>query len=96
VRHADAARVLPCGVNEHIELSGFVYRGRAWNIECGFFPKGNFEWALLVEGSNELEDEPALRGGPAVAWRVTKNASLTLEYLCSTCESDLAEDSKGR
>jgi hypothetical protein len=52
--------------------------------------------ALRIEGSNELEDEPALRGGPAVAWRVTKNASLTLEYPYSSYKSDLAEDSKGR
>jgi hypothetical protein len=71
-------------------------RPRAWNIEFAHYPRNDFEWSLRLEGSNEVEEAPHLRGGAAVAWRVLKNASLTLEYLRATYRRGLAEDSGNR
>jgi hypothetical protein len=65
---------------------------RAWNVELAFYPRGNFEWALRLEGSNELDGAPHLRGGVALAWRVMRNASLTLEYLRGKFRRGLGED----
>ena len=78
------------------ELDPDRNRPRAWNAELGFYPRGNFEWALRLEGSREIEDEPELRSGFAVAWRITPNASLTLEYLYATYKKGLAEDRQDR
>ena len=64
---------------------------RAWNVELGFYPAGSFEWALRVEGSNEVEDAPRLQAGVSVAWRITKTASLTLDYLRGNYKNGLAE-----
>jgi len=48
---------------------------------------------LRLEGSNEVEDAPQLQGGVSVAWRITRNASLTLEYLRGYYKQGLATDS---
>jgi len=64
---------------------------RAWNVELGFYPAGNFEWALRVEGSSDVEDAPRLQAGVSVAWRITRNASLTLDYLRGTYKRGLSE-----
>jgi hypothetical protein len=64
---------------------------RAWNVELGFYPAGSFEWALRVEGSSEVEDAPRLQAGVSVAWRITKTASLTLDYLRGNYKNGLAE-----
>ncbi|UCC56955.1 MAG: LbtU family siderophore porin [Gammaproteobacteria bacterium] len=66
-------------------------RPRAWNVELGFYPAGNFEWALRVEGSGDVEDAPRLQGGVSVAWRITRTASLTLDYLRGSYRRGLAE-----
>jgi hypothetical protein len=78
------------------ELDSDRDKPRAWNVELAFYPEGNFEWALRLEGSDELEDAPRLQGGASVAWRVTKNASITLEYLRGSFEQGLAEDDDER
>lgn len=78
------------------ELEPDRNKPRAWNVELAFYPRGKFEWALRLEGSNELDGAPHLRGGAAVAWRVMKNASLTLEYLRGTFRRGLAEDAHER
>ncbi len=54
---------------------------RAWNLEFAHFPWPSFEWALRIEGSQELEDAPELRYGAAVTWRFQRRASFSLEYL---------------
>lgn len=66
-------------------------RPRAWNIELGFYPDGDFEWALRLEGSGDVEDAPRLQGGVSVAWRITETASLTLDYLRGVYRHGLAE-----
>jgi hypothetical protein len=78
------------------ELDSDRDKPRAWNVELAFYPEGNFEWALRLEGSDEFEDAPRLQGGASVAWRVTKNASITLEYLRGSFEQGLAEDDDER
>lgn len=69
---------------------------RAWNVELAFYPGRNVELALRLEGSDELEGAPRYQGGVAVAWRFTRTASLTLEYLQGTFKQGLAEDSRER
>lgn len=78
------------------ELDADRNKPRAWNVELAFYPEGNFEFALRLEGSDELEDAPRLQGGAAVSWRVTEDASVTVEYLHGNYESGLAEDSHER
>jgi len=62
----------------------------AWNLEFVHFTHSSFEWALRVEGSQELEDEPELQLGAALTWRTGRQASLTLEYLHGRFQHDLA------
>jgi hypothetical protein len=83
-------------LSAYTELEPDRNRPRAWNVELAFYPSGNFAWALRLEGSNELDGAPHLRGGVAVAWRVIRNASLTLEYLRGTFRRGLAEDANER
>jgi len=78
------------------ELDSDRDKPRAWNVELAFYPEGDFEWALRLEGSDELEDAPRLQGGASVAWRITKYASVTLEYLRGSYEPGLAEDDDDR
>jgi len=63
----------------------------AWNAELVHFLDGyNMELAFRVERSHELEDEPSIRYGPAVTWRIGKHANLTLEYLHGEFKDGLA------
>jgi len=62
----------------------------AWNLEFVHFTHPSFEWALRVEGSQELEDEPELQFGAALTWRTGRQASLTVEYLHGRFKYDLA------
>lgn len=77
------------------ELDSDRDKPQAWNVELAFYPEGDFEWALRLEGSDELEDAPRLQGGAAVAWRVTRYASVTIEYLRGSYKAGLAEDDEG-
>ena len=56
-------------------------RPLAWNVEVARQLNRRFELAMRVEGSEELEGEPALQYGAALTWRVTEQASVTAEYL---------------
>ena len=78
------------------ELEADRNRPRAWNVELAYYPRNDFEWSLRLEGSNEVEDAPHLRGGAAVSWRFLKKASLTLEYLRATFKRGLGESSGDR
>ena len=73
------------------ELDADRDRPRAWNAEVSrSFGDEEFELALRVEGSNELEDEPHLRYGIAANWRISECAALTLEYLHGKFKGELA------
>ncbi|MEN8174152.1 MAG: LbtU family siderophore porin, partial [Pseudomonadota bacterium] len=78
------------------ELEADQDRPWAWNLELALFPAESFEWALRVEGSRELEDEPKFRAGVGMAWRVMKNTTLQVEYLRGIYERGLAEDNRER
>ncbi len=58
-------------------------RPRAWNVEVALFPQAELSVALRLEGSADLKGAPARRAGVALAWRVARNVSITLEYLHS-------------
>ena len=53
----------------------------AWNLEFASFFNPRFDWALRLEGSDELEDQPQLRYGVSVSFRAGRYGSLTLDYL---------------
>ena len=53
----------------------------AWNLEFANFLNPRFDWALRLEGSDELEDQPQLRYGVSVSFRAGRYGSLTLDYL---------------
>jgi len=78
------------------ELEADRDRPRAWNVELAFFPTRSFAAALRLEGSEELEGAPRRQAGLALTWRVTRNASLTLEYLQGRFKRGLAQDSEER
>lgn len=79
------------------ELARDRNRPRAWNAELAYFvPGSNFEIAVRIEGSAELEDAPAWQAGSAVTWRTGKYASLTLEYLHGEFSDGMAVTEDGR
>jgi hypothetical protein len=53
----------------------------AWNIEFVNFFNPYFDWAMRLEESKELEDEPQLRYGVPVCFRAGRYGSLTFDYL---------------
>lgn len=77
------------------ELDADRNRPRAWNLELSFFPVRNLEVSLRFEASKELEGAPRRQSGLAFAWRVKKNASLTVEYLSGSFQRGFAQDSSG-
>lgn len=64
----------------------------AWNIEFANFLLPRFDWALRLEGSNELEDEPQLRYGVSVSFRAGRYGSLTFDYLHGRYKHNFATD----
>ncbi len=68
-------------------------RPRAWNVEVALLPQADLSVALRLEGSADLEGAPSHRTGASLAWRVARNASVTLEYLHSR---GIAEDASRR
>lgn len=64
----------------------------AWNIELANFLSPHIDWALRLEGSRELEDQPRLRYGVSVSFRAGRYGSLTLDYLHSRFKHNFAQD----
>jgi hypothetical protein len=62
----------------------------AWNLEFANFLNPRFDWALRLEGSNELEDQPQLRYGASLSFRAGRYGSLTLDYLHSRFKHNFA------
>ena len=62
----------------------------AWNLEVAHFPMDNLSWALRIEGSHEVEEEPRLQFGIAVTGRLVEDTSLTFEFLHGRFEGELA------
>jgi len=62
----------------------------AWNLEFANFLDARFDWALRLEGSNELDDEPQLRYGVSASFRVGRHGSLTFDYLHSRFNHNFA------
>ncbi|MES9946739.1 MAG: LbtU family siderophore porin [Candidatus Thiodiazotropha sp.] len=64
------------------ELDKEINRPMAWNAEVAyFFPSSDFDLALRIESSTELEDEPEYRYGAAITWYMDRRVNLSLEYL---------------
>lgn len=66
----------------------------AWNMEFVHFVTPKIDWALRLEGSYELEDEPELQVGIALNYRLHKNIYLSTEILHGFFKDDLATDDR--
>ncbi len=64
----------------------------AWNIELAWYPQDTLQYALRLELSDELEDEPRWQYGAAVTWQPFNNLSVTLEYIRSKYKKDFVQD----
>lgn len=64
----------------------------AWNAEFVHFLHPRFDWALRVEGSEDLEDAPALQYGVAGNARLHEQVFLTVELMRGRFEGELAAD----
>lgn len=64
----------------------------AWNTEVVLYVLENVDLAFRIEGSDELEDAPALRGGVAVTWLVHDKATVTLEALRGRFKKEFVTD----
>ena len=64
----------------------------AWNVEFAYSIGPRLDWALRIEGSEELEDEPELQYGMAINARLHTQVFLTLEFLHGRFEEGLATD----
>ena len=71
-------------------------RPRSWNLELAYFPVHTIEGSLRFEGSSELEGAPRRQIGLALAWRVARKASLTVEYLRGWFKRGFAQESSER
>ena len=67
-------------------------RPSAWNLELGYFPGGAIEYMWRIEGSNELEEMPALKTGLGVTWHISANIYSTFEALYGRYKSNYVED----
>lgn len=65
------------------ELDADGQQPLAWNLEFAHFLHPNFDWALRLEGTRELEDAPKLRYGASLSFRAGRYGSLTFDYLHS-------------
>ena len=74
------------------ELDASANQPLAWNLEFAHFLHPNFDWALRLEGAQQLEDEPELRYGASISFRAGRYASLTLDYLRSHYQHNFATD----
>ncbi|MET0067150.1 MAG: LbtU family siderophore porin [Candidatus Thiodiazotropha sp.] len=64
------------------ELDPEFNHPRAWNLEFAYFlPGTDFEYAIRLEKSQELEDEPEVRYGMATTWYVNHQIIFMLEFL---------------
>lgn len=68
----------------------------AWNIEIARFPNNALEYALRLEHSDELADQPRWQYGIATTWRIQRNFSLSLEYLRGRYKKNFARDDDDR
>lgn len=91
-QHYDISLEFVQALNSFSELEEKKRRPAAWNIEYGFYPEGHFEWALRLEGSNELDGEPVLQAGIGLTWHIYKNTYLTAEVLQGQYKTDFVQN----
>lgn len=65
--------------SEEEDIKGF--KPSAYNLELAYFPQPRLQFAVRIEHSDQLEDEPEWRYGVSATWRVGKHFGLSLDYL---------------
>jgi len=77
------------------ELDETSNQPMAWNIELGIYPGGDIDWALRIEGSKELEDQPEYQLGINSTWHGSKHLSVSLDFLHGRFKHNFVEDESG-
>ncbi|MET0052945.1 MAG: hypothetical protein ABW095_17945, partial [Candidatus Thiodiazotropha sp.] len=69
-------------MGEFQEQDAKYNRPQAWNLEFSYFPPAmDFDVALRLEMSRELEDQPEVQYGVATTWYLNRQIIVMLEYL---------------
>ncbi len=66
----------------------------AYNIEVAYFPVDYLQFAVRLEHSSNLADEPKWQYGLAGAWRPLNNVTISLDYLYGTYKKAFAFDDR--
>lgn len=53
----------------------------AFDVELAYFPQPSLQFAIRIEASDELEDEPQRQYGISATWRIGKHINLAADYL---------------
>jgi hypothetical protein len=53
----------------------------AWNVELAWYPRSSYQFAVRLEHSNELSDQPEWQYGVSFSWRIHKNIGIVADYL---------------
>ncbi|MGI9285400.1 MAG: LbtU family siderophore porin [Pseudomonadales bacterium] len=72
------------------EVTGF--KPTSYNLELAYFPQPHLQFAVRVEHSDELEDEPEWRYGVSATWRIGKYVGVSLDYLYGDYKNDFVLD----
>ena len=70
-------------------------RPTAWNVELAYAPRTPLLFALRLEGSSELPEEPTNQRGVSATWRINKYSSISVEYLFGRYKDGFVLDDNG-
>lgn len=77
---------------EYTGLDESANKPMAWNIELGIYPEGNFDWALRLEGSEELEEAVEYQLGLNNTWHPNQYFTASIEFLHGRFKKGFVED----
>ena len=64
----------------------------AWNLELAWFPQPSYQFAVRLEYSDELADQPEWQYGTSVSWRINKYIGVVADYLYGDYKDGFVED----
>ena len=70
-------------------------RPTAWNVELVYAPRTSLLFALRLEGSSELPEEPENQAGLSATWRINNFSSISVEYLFGRYKDGFVLDDNG-
>ena len=64
----------------------------AANLEVAWFPKPSYQFAVRIEASHELIDQPQRQYGVSAAWRIGQHIGLAADFLYGTFKNNFVLD----